>query len=94
MVESEISNSYIALMQIKFKFKNLKSFCGKKDAFDCAEIRARVFRLPVDCFNQLSYTGPWLESWHSRMRLFFHRTISISLNLNNHNNIEDSICYS
>ena len=29
--------------------KNLKSFCGKKDAFDCAGIRAQVFRLPVDC---------------------------------------------
>ena len=24
--------------------KNLKSFCGKKDAFDCAGIRAQVFR--------------------------------------------------
>ena len=31
--------------------KNLKSFCGKKDAFDCAGIRAQVFRLPVDCSN-------------------------------------------
>ena len=37
--------------------KNLKSFCGKRDAFDCAGIRARVFRLPVDCSNQLSDTG-------------------------------------
>ena len=36
---------------------NLKSFCGKKDAFDCAGIRSQVFRLPVDCSNQLSYTG-------------------------------------
>ena len=25
--------------------KNLKSICGKKDAFDCAGIRAQVFRL-------------------------------------------------
>ena len=24
----------------------MKSFCGKKDAFDCAGIRAQVFRLP------------------------------------------------
>ena len=32
----------------KFKFKNLKSFCGKKDVFDCAGIRAQVFWLPVD----------------------------------------------
>ena len=28
--------------------KNLKSFCGKREAFDCAGIRARVFRLSVD----------------------------------------------
>ena len=28
--------------------KNLKSFFEKKDAFDCAGIRAWVFRLPVD----------------------------------------------
>ena len=27
--------------------KNLKSFCGKKGAFDCAMIRAQVFRLPA-----------------------------------------------
>ena len=32
--------------------KNFKSFCGKKDAFDCAGIRAQVFRLPVDCSNK------------------------------------------
>ena len=34
--------------------KNLKSFCGKKDAFDCAGIRAQVFRLPVDCSSNLT----------------------------------------
>ena len=36
--------------------KNLKSFCEKRDAFDCAGIRAPVFRSPVDCSNQMSYT--------------------------------------
>ena len=28
--------------------KNLKCFFKKRDAFDCAGIRPRVFRLPVD----------------------------------------------
>ena len=36
---------------------NLKSFCGKKNTFNCTGIRARVIRLPVNCSNQLSYTG-------------------------------------
>ena len=27
--------------------KNLKSFCGKRDALNCAGIRARVFQLPA-----------------------------------------------
>ena len=31
--------------------KKLKSFCRKRDASDCTGIRARVFRLPVDCSN-------------------------------------------
>ena len=31
--------------------KSLKSFCGKRDAFDCAGTRARVFRLLVDFSN-------------------------------------------
>ena len=35
----------------KFNLRNFKSFCGRRDAFDCAEIRARVFRLPADCSN-------------------------------------------
>ena len=29
----------------------MKSFCGKRDAFDCAGIWARVFRLPEECSN-------------------------------------------
>ena len=37
----------ISVIQI---LKNLKSFCGKKDAFDCAGIRAQVFRLPIDLY--------------------------------------------
>ena len=44
--------------------KNLISFYGTKDAFDCAGIRAQVFRLPVDC------SRPGLESQRSRKRLF------------------------
>ena len=32
-------------------------FSMEKNAFDCAGIRAQVFRLPVDCSNPLSYTG-------------------------------------
>ena len=32
--------------KLNSNLKNLKSFCGKKDAFDCAGIRAQVFRLP------------------------------------------------
>ena len=48
--------------------RNLKSFCGKRDVFDCAGIRARVFRLPVDCSNQLSYTGV--------RHLLLHRIVS------------------
>ena len=31
--------------------KNLKSFCGKKDVFDCAGIRAQVFQLLVQKFQ-------------------------------------------
>ena len=36
---------------------NLKSFCRKRNTFNCAGIRARVFRFPVDCSNQLSDIG-------------------------------------
>ena len=32
-------------------FKEFEIFLWKKDAFDYAEIRAQVFRLPVDCSN-------------------------------------------
>ena len=39
----------LPIMKIfKFKFKNFKSFCGKKDTFDCAGIRAQVFRNAVE----------------------------------------------
>ena len=34
----------------------MKIFLWKKDAFDCAGIRAQVFRLPVNCSNQLIRT--------------------------------------
>ena len=44
-------------MQINSNFKNFKFFYGKRDAFNFARIRARVFRSLVDCSNQLSYTG-------------------------------------
>ena len=30
--------------------KNLKYFCGRRGAFDCAGIRTRVFRLTIDCY--------------------------------------------
>ena len=33
--------------------KNLNSFRGQKDAFDCAGIRTQVFRLPVEIANVL-----------------------------------------
>ena len=36
--------------QQHFFQKNLKSFCGKKNAFDCAGIRAQVFRLQQFCW--------------------------------------------
>ena len=38
-----------------FILKNLKSFCGKKDTFDCARIRAQVFQLPIDCSIRTVY---------------------------------------
>ena len=50
--EHTVSNSYIAIMQINSNLlKNLKSFCGKRDAFDCVEIRARALRLLVESFD-------------------------------------------
>ena len=36
-----------------YNFKKYEIFLWKKGAFDCAEIWAQVFRLPVDCSNQL-----------------------------------------
>ena len=42
--------------KLYLNLKDLKYFCGKRDVFDCARIRTRVFRLPVDCSNELSYT--------------------------------------
>ena len=43
MIKIKYNNNFIQILE------NLNSFCGKKDAFDCAGIRAQVFRLPVDC---------------------------------------------
>ena len=60
-------NLCITILNSNLKY--WKSFCGKKDAFDCAGIRAQVFRLPVDC-SALSYTGV--------RHLFLHRKISPS----------------
>ena len=46
------------IANISYKFSNnLKSFCEKRDAFDCAGIRAPVFWLPVDC----SKLSSWIE---------------------------------
>ena len=42
---------------LQYLSNNLKSSSGKRDAFDCAGIRVRIFRLLVDCSNQLTYTG-------------------------------------
>ena len=53
-----------------YSLKNLKSFCGKRDAFDCAGIQAGVFRLPVDCSNQVSYTGVRHRLLHRKTSLY------------------------
>ena len=37
--------------KLNSNLKNLKSFCGKKDVFDCTGIRAQVFRLPIYIFK-------------------------------------------
>ena len=60
---SKSKNEYYILI-------NWKSFCGKKDAFDCAGIRAQVFRLPVDCSNQLSYAGVQYLLLHRKTSLY------------------------
>ena len=58
-----------------YKFlKNLKSESEKKDAFECAGIRARLFRLSVDCSNQLSYTSVRQESKNAKK--FFFRCVT------------------
>ena len=54
------------IINSKNNSKTLKSYCWKRDVFDCAEIRARVFRLPVDCSNKLSYTGVRLGAFEAR----------------------------
>ena len=41
--------------------KNFKSFCGKRNASDCAGIQARICRLPVDCSNQLIEINEWID---------------------------------
>ena len=52
---------FVQIERVEFfitsNFKEFEIFLWKKRRFDCAEIRARVFRLPVDCSKQLSYTG-------------------------------------
>ena len=62
-------------------FKEFEIFLWKKDAFDCAGIRAQVFRLQsIEIRAAIERSG--LESQRSRKRLFSHRKISNSLNLN------------
>ena len=43
---------YINIIYIT-KFKEFEIFLWKKDAFDCAGIRAQVFRLPVETWAQI-----------------------------------------
>ena len=57
MLLNSFLNSYIAVMQVEFKFKEFEILLWKIDGFDCAGIRARVFRLPVDCSDQVNYTS-------------------------------------
>ena len=62
------------LGSIKNYLKNLKISLWKKEAFDCAGIRAQVFRLPVDCFNRWATQAsdrPGLESQRSRNNIEF-----------------------
>ena len=40
-----MNNNELVIIDNNSNLKNLKSFCGKRDAFDCAGIRARIFRL-------------------------------------------------
>ena len=58
------------MIKKNFNSNKLKSFCEKRDVFDCAGIRARVIRLPVDCPNQLSYTGVRLLLLHKKISLY------------------------
>ena len=66
-------------MQIKFKCKEFEMFLWKKDAFDCAEIRAQVFHLPVDCSNQLSYTDVRQLLLHRKTSLYRLVTLQIQI---------------
>ena len=43
-----MENIYLAVLKFESPESSNNSFCGKKDAFDCAGIRAQIFRLPVD----------------------------------------------
>ena len=54
------------LIYVNNNLKNLRFFCGKRDAFDCAGIR-----------TQATIERAGLESRHSRKRLFFYRKIKI-----------------
>ena len=65
-----VSNFYIAIMQIKFQFKELEIFIWKK----------RLFRLLVRAVNRQSKTRARIPA-QSETSLF-HRKISISLNSN------------
>ena len=59
-LSSLFSEIFARILQLLFQnsnLKNLKSFCSERDVFDCAGIRARDLRLPVNCSKQLSYTG-------------------------------------
>ena len=47
-----------------------EKLCGRRDAFDCARIRTQVFRLSVDCSNQLSYIGARHPFLHRKTSLY------------------------
>ena len=51
-------------------FKEFEIFLWKKDAFECAGIRGKVFRFPVYCSNHLSYTGARHTSFRRKTLLY------------------------
>ena len=70
-------------MNIIKNLKNLQFFCGKKDAFDCAGIRAQVFRLPVDCsnFHVFSKKMFCIILWKFSRFYYFHNTKVVLKNI-------------